>query len=364
MLIYSETSFAFIRKCEKYLRDIIQNETDLTMRKTRFLYQGYLYPIHIVVFEGENKLGYFNPGNNQIGLNKVLLYSTKEKILKDILRHEFAHYITLIKFGSVKPHGDEFIQICEKYNWPKEVSDPSINLEEFNAAIEGDLNSEKIMNKIKNLLKLASSDNPHEAELATIKANQLLLKHNIEYLNLEEANKEFYVHTVLSYKRKNTKMGTIYSILKFFMVSPVLNYTKDGVSLEVTGTKSNIELAEYIAHFLDTELERLWNITKKEKNLKGQIAKNSFYRGIEKGYSEKMEKVKGDFNPSDSKALIKINQELSYHVSKIYGGLRSSYSKNQIDQKSQSLGINIGKSLNINKGLKNTTTKKLIGWFS
>src|SRR5690606_34918991 len=137
--------------------------------------------------------------------------------------------------------------------------------------------AEKVYSKIKNLLKLATSSNPHEAELATLKANQLLIKYNLthsDYLQNDEAL--FYVHRILSQKKKSAKLSAIYDIIKHFMVRPVLRYTKKGVYLEITGTKTNIELSDYIASFLDRELEGLW---KKEQklfpHLKGLKNKNS-----------------------------------------------------------------------------------------
>lgn len=362
MLIYSETSFAFIRKCEKYLKEIIQTETELSFRKTRFLYKNHYYPLHIVVFEGEQKLGYFNPKNYQIGLNKCLIYTTKEKVLKDILRHEFAHYLTFIFYGNVQHHGEEYNSVCTKYNWPKEVSEASLNLKAANENLVGDLNAEKIMTKIKNLLKLASSDNPHEAELATIKANQLLLKYNLEMVDPSLDEQTYYVHKVLTYKRKNAKMGTIYSILKHFMVSPVLNYSKGEVSLEVTGLKTNIELADYVASFLDEELERLWEQTKKENNLKGKVAKNSFFRGVELGYEEKMQSLKSELSENHSQSLIIIERKLQEKVSQIYGGLRSGHSQNQLNLGSMQAGKKAGKNLTINKGIKNQSLTQLLGW--
>ncbi len=360
MLIYSETSFLFIQKCEEILKRIINEETDLQMRKTRFSYNNYLFPIHIVVFEGKTKLGYFDPNTFQIGLNKSVMYQAKESILKDIIRHEFAHYVTFIKHGNVDHHGVEFKSICKGYNWDTDVSHASANIDFQNDKVEGDLKSEKVIQKIKSLLKLASSENQHEAELATLKANQLLLKHNIERLDQTD-HETYYVETVLKVKRKNAKISTIYSILKHFMVKPVLNYTKNGVLLEVTGTKYNIELSRYVASFLDQELERIWEAAKSENKLSGLRAKNSFFNGLAHGYDQKMQSVEDSFESSDSKALIIIKDQLEAQTSRIYRRLSSSYSGSRKDSNSHDLGKKAGKKLNINKGIS-SKSNKLLGW--
>ena len=361
MLIYSETSFAFIAKCEKYLKEIIKNETAIEMRRNRFVLNQYLYPVHIVVFEGQNTLGYFDHHTYQIGLKKALMYTTKEKVLKDILRHEFAHYLCFIQYGQeVKPHGAEYQSICQQYNWPTQVSQASANIEDLNS-VEGDLAAEKIISKVKKLLKLAQSENEFESQAATVKANQLLLKYNLELLDSEKFE-TIYVDKLLTQKRKSAKLMAIYDILKHFMVKPILSYGKGQVSLEATGTKANIELAHYIADFLDSELERLWDLHKKETKAKGQKAKNSFFLGMAKGYDQKNAQMMNEFNSEQRKDLIVLNQQLDQSVSKIYRRLSSTSSGSSIDGSSFDAGTKAGKSLTINQGIKNNNKSKLLGW--
>ena len=129
MLIYSEATFTFIAKCQNYLKEIINSETDLKLNRSRFTFNKHTYPLSIVTFTGLNKIGYFDGSNYQIGLNSNLMFSTKEPVLKDILRHEFAHYITMIKYGDVLPHGDEFKNVCEDYGWSKSISKATMDIQ-------------------------------------------------------------------------------------------------------------------------------------------------------------------------------------------------------------------------------------------
>lgn len=361
MLIYSETTFAFIAKCEKYLKEIIKNETSLQVKRNRFVLNNYLYPIHIVVFEKKNTLGYFDHHTYQIGLNKALVYLAKEKVLKDILRHEFAHYLCFIQHGSnINPHGDEYQSVCNQYNWPSDVSKASANLEQLNL-IEGDLAAEKIISKVKKLLKLAQSENEFESQAATIKANQVLLKYNLELLDCQDFE-TLYVDKLLTQKRKSAKLMAIYDILKHFLVRPILSYGKGQVSLEATGSKANIELAQYIADFLESELERLWLLHKDETKAKGQKAKNSFFLGLAKGYDQKNNQMMQEFNSQEKKDLMVISNKLDQSVSKIYRRLSSTSSGSTIDETSFDAGKKAGNSLTINKGIKNKNTNKLLGW--
>jgi len=143
-------------------------------------------------------------------------------------------------------------------------------------------------------LALASSDNAHESEMATLKANELLLEHNLELTKAHDQSQTeqelVCVARVLEAARKNAKHVTIYEILKTFYVSPVFNHGRGVFYLEVVGDRTSVELADYVAHFLDHELEILWMQTQKENpKLKGKSAKNSFLRGVAKGYIEKIE---------------------------------------------------------------------------
>ncbi len=360
MQIYSETLYAFTQKCLLYLREIIANETDLELRRTRFLFNKHTYPLVLITFENDSKIGYFDQASYQIGLNSKLSFTAKENVLKDILRHEFAHYLTMINFGNVKAHGDEFKSICKKYGWEKSISKATLDINLANDLLEGDLKSEKLIAKVKNLLKLASSDNEHEAHLATTKANQLILKHNLSIYSSSE-DTPIYTKTIMTEKRKSSKMSSIYSILTHFLVTPVMNYTSDGVRLEITGTKTNIEIGEYVCSFLLLELDRLWMLEKEKSNLKGLRQKNSFFLGVAQGYEQKIKETQSHYSQEESKSLVLIKADLKEKTDKIYGRLRGSYSNSAYDDKSASRGRSHGKRLSINEGIKKNSNK-LIGW--
>lgn len=365
MRVYSETILRFVQKCQKQAREIIAKETPFIMRRERFEYGGQLYPLHIVVFEGSS-LGYFDANHYRIGLNKCLIHQAKDSVVKNILRHELAHYACYLMHGPhIKPHGAEFKRFCLERGWGEAVNKASMDLDAANQ-VEGDLQSEKILSKIKALLRLSASANAHESQLATLKANQLLIRHNLSALNLEQGNseqdKEAFCKTLLKLKRKNAKICAIYDICAHFMVRPILHYGRDGVELEVIGTRSNVELAEYVVNFLDTELERLWTVSKKNNHLKGTKAKNSFFRGIARGHEQKMRSVCDD---QMTRALTKVHFELETQTALVYPRLSKSYSQAQQDQRSFSAGVDAGRSLTVNQALSSKNQKtKLLQFFS
>ncbi len=345
MNIFSSTILSFISLMKKYAFEIVRLEMNLKVSGKRFEYRGRLYPLNIVVFESKNHLGNFDASTFTIGINKIVMYSAKTHLIKNILRHELAHYFCNLKYGeNNEPHGLEFKNLCKNFNWDEEVSKATFNL--INEKIEGDLPTEKLIEKIKKLLNLANSANPHEAELATVKANNLIMAHNLE--RLEEKPDEFTYHQrILSGKRTNGKVRAIYEILKEFFVFPVISYGKSGYYLEVVGNKENVEVAEYVANFLDLELEKIWEAQK----LSGISQKNSFMEGLAEEFIKKLRQEKEDF---PERYLVKFNEVLQGQVALVYPRLSSRKFLNGYGcEKAKNLGRLEGTNLKIRKGLLN-----------
>ena len=328
------------------------DEMGLKVYKNRFELNNMLYPIHFALFESKTKWGHFNSHNYQIGINKALMHMALNETIRSIIRHELAHYMCFLKYGNTKPHGEEFKKVCNSYNWNSEVSQASGSIDELNNIIEGDLKSQQVLNKVKKLLALSSSTNEFEAKKALNKANELLFKYNLESLKNDED--EAYVLSALFSKRSNSKLQAIYEILQNFFVVPVFNYGNDGVYLDICGDRSNIEVAEYVAKFLDSELENLWkNYKKMNPHLKGIVAKNSYFRGLAKGFCEKFK----ESTPSQQ-ALIPIKNSLIKKTNLAYGKLRkTSVNKSLNCDESHGAGRKAGNSLNINPSIKNNNPK-------
>jgi hypothetical protein len=357
MFIYDQTSLAFIQRAEGIVREILTS-LSFEVKLKRFIFKRHLYPINVVVFEGTKELAHFNSSYYQIALNRSLIYQAKDAVLRDILKHELAHYLTFLEYGLVQAHGVEFKETCRKYAFPQEIALSTMNVDEANLSKVGDLESERILEKVKKLLQLAQSSNSHESELATVKANALLLRHNLDRLNLKDDEAPIYLERVLLQKRKDAKIAAIYDMLRHFIVKPVISYGKDACCIEVSGTLTNVKLAVYVARFLDLEFEHLWNQAKKEHGLSGLRAKNSFFLGLAKGYDQKMKESKESLSSVDQKALVLVEKDLTLRTKMIYRSLSSSRAGNNIDSKADSLGVKSGKNLSIRQGVE-TSSKNL-----
>lgn len=361
MIIYDQTSIAFIQRTEELLKEIL-SLLNFEVRIKRFVFKKHLFPISVVVYEGGSDLGHFNPTYYQIALNRKLIYQAKDSVLRDILKHELAHYLTFLEYGAVQAHGPEFRETCQRYGFPDEIAFASMNLEHANLSKEGDIDSERILEKVKKLLQLAQSSNPHEAELATVKANALLLRHNLDHMNLNNDDEPVYLDRVLVQKRKDAKISAIYDMLRHFIVKTVISYGKNSCCLEVSGSLTNVKLAVYVGNFLDKEFEHLWALAKREHGLQGLRAKNSFFLGIAKGFDEKMKESKENLSASDRKSLMVVEKDLTEKTKMIYRRLSFTRTNNDIDSHAGAVGIQSGKNLSIRPGVEGSSKKLYLGF--
>lgn len=362
MFLHSNTIKSFIARVREDVREIVNIEMKMKMERSRVLHGGIFYPLNIVVFEDNTRLGYFDSRTYELGLSKKLMYQAHDRVLKNVIRHELAHFIAFIKYGPQVMHGEEFKAICRSYGWDDEVEKAYANISFENEKIEGDLHTQKLLERLKKLLALTSSDNPHERELATLKANQLLLEHNLDMTRQvhgdhDNDDETIYVQRVLEAKRKQTKHVVIYEILKTFFVSPVFNHGTGVFYLEVIGDRTSVELAEYVAHFLDFELEVMWKaVKKKNPAFKNIAAKNSFLRGVSKGYIEKIESQKMKSAQSFELALIEKN--LQKQLKTVYSRIgHTSLSAGTHHSAANAAGIESGRSLSIKPGISDKSSK-------
>ncbi len=350
MQIYSDFYQPFLKQLSQNLKEIIQTEVGLSFKRKRFIYNGYSYPIRLVLFEGK-ELGYFSNDKWIIGLNKNLIFQDQEIVL-NTLRHEIAHLLCFIKHGSsVQDHGNEYKEICKTYGWDKSVFSAALVLEDKSA--EDFENKSGLIRKVEKLLSLSSSNNQYESQKALEKALKLLQENEIQHYQLgrsgHEEGDEFVMKPILDFKRKTAKFQCIADILEQFFVYPVFNYGKNGASLEITGSRSAVEIAEYVGNYLDKELELIWKSAKSKYDLK---SKNSFFYGLGRGYQLKLAQSK-----AKSHDLVIIDNKLANGVKNIYGSLSKKSSGLALDEGSLDHGKRVGEKLNIRFGLKSKTLK-------
>lgn len=359
MIVYSVELNLFIRRLEKFIFDY---GIDIGYRFGRYdeKKDRPILQFKIATFEHKNIFGYYSNKFNRpvLGINKI--FATMDfKLAEDIIKHEIAHFICDQRFGSsCQDHGPRFRHVC------KEIGAEPLAKESLNG-MKDRLQAEdhdKIVEKVKKLLALGSSDNPHEAELATLKANKILMKYNLSTVATSDV---IYHKRLFRVGQKNAKNRAIMSILDSFGVFPVYSaHGKRGYIIEVSGTKANVEIADYVANFLNDELERLYKAARKKGGFGGLAAKNAFFNGIASGYMSKFRKQKSEVENENqqenqmtvfNQRMADMAEELIYEKLTYGGGIRE---RGHLGANAS--GYSAGKKLSINKGVQNKGKVKLL----
>jgi|AMWB02.1.fsa_nt_gi hypothetical protein len=353
MIVYSKKIFQFINVVKEIIKEVLLREVGLRVRGDRFYdrQQTCSYPIKIVMYDNESKLGYFDSAFYEMGFHESLMNSPREQ-LYSVIRHELAHYITFIECGAVpSPHSQEFRATCERMGWGEEVQRATILLE--SKPRDSQENESDVLRKVKKLLSLASSSNVHEAENAMLKSQQLLLKHHLEApISDGEDGEKVVLKRIMKQKRIDAKGRAVGRILQTFFVNIVYSRAGEYTYLEVLGDAVNVDIAEYVASVLDHEFESMWKQAQKGAGLRGKIARNSFFSGLAIGYCNKVQSLNRSSTDDSTHALMVIEKKLTHAKAMAYPHLSSSKSGARYCHDASMLGERMGKQLNINPAIK------------
>ena len=353
MLIYSKKIIQFVQEIKTTVKLILSQEIKVKVERERFYYKYNSYPISVVVYNNKSMLGYFDAPFYELGFHTCLMQASKQE-LHNVIRHELAHYMTYIQHGSTeRPHSAQFRAFCERLGWGEEIYKATCAL---GAAVTNSPTQESsVLRKVQKLMALSTSSNPHEAEGAMIKSQQLLLKHNMEYGNFEKEEEQFFLRRLLKQKKIDAKMRAISRILETFFVTTVYNRTREFICLEILGSAVNVEIAEYVATVLQEKLDTLWDLAQTSTGLKGTVAKNSFFLGLAQGYCNKIGALKKEQDADATNALIVIEKKLTDAKAMAYRRLSSTRSQGGHCAASSAVGEKMGRELNINPALNKSS---------
>jgi hypothetical protein len=361
MIIYSKRTISFINELKREIKTILSVEMGLKVNRERFFNPSGTssYPISVVIYNHRSMLGYFDAAFYELGFHERLMHSNKEQVY-NIIRHELAHYLTFILYGNdVRAHGSLFRTVCCRFGWGPEVYEATVQLIDSEESLLEE--SSNVLRKVQKLMALAGSSNANEAEQAMIKSQQLLLKHNIEFgHSADPAEERFFAKRIMKRKKRDAKMSAIAKIVETFFVNIIYNHSSEFVYLELLGNAVNLEIAEYVADVLDTELDKLWETAKVHAKLRGTTAKNSFYHGIAIGYLDKINALKRSYQNDATNALMVIEKKLTQAKEMAYKRLVSTKSRGNFCPTASAVGEQMGRQLTINPGLSKGSSNSAI----
>ena len=311
---------------------------------------GALKPPVFLVNESKTQLGFWRKSDRTLCVSSQMFLYHSEIEMVEVLKHEMAHQyadeVLGLQTGDEKPHGSAFKHACMRLG---------INSA---ASMIPHTKPHPIMDRIRKLLALAQSENEHEAAQAMRRAHQLMNRYELE-LDDHQEGAIYYKYLGTSHKQKSSTMQFVstllvrhFHIMVIWIPSRLVTNDKKRWMIEASGTKENLEIAEYVHDFLLREIEILWEKHRRKHRVKGKSNKMDYQTGILKGFMDKLDEEVAENEAPQTRELIHIKQErvkeflYERHPNR-KSGRRMTYRNNEIFK----AGHAQGQQLNVRKGL-------------
>ncbi len=320
------------------------------------------------------KLGQWDPLLRCISISEALIVEQSWDCVVNVLKHEMAHQYVDEILGKPDGHGAQFKLACEKMGLPMAFQRAHCDLSVADL-VRGHAASPEhhaILKRVKKLLSLAQSANEHEALVAMQKAQELNARYNLNEVPEFELNDHDYIIIYTKRKRLEAYRQFICSILtSHYFVEVLFAKQYDAQDdteyqvIELLGSRQNIEMAEYVYHFLVNKLEQLWRAYRKTaKTALGRSSKNAYFVGLASGFHKKLDAMqeahqerhesKSRTKASDERKLVVAHNDamLDRFMRSRYPRIRNVKKKTRLrDQSSYAQGLADGRKIVLNKGL-------------
>jgi len=254
------------------------------------LFGGALKPPSFGLGRSRSRLGCWDPRLRTIEISEPLLLERGWSAAIAVLEHEMAHQFVHEQLGGDEPaHGPLFRKVCEERGIDARAA----------AEPESSGASHPVLDRIRKLLSLAQSANPHEAQSAARTAQRLMLRHNIDQLGTERC--DGYASRRLGRTTGRTTeaerlLGTILQDHFFVDVIWVHGYRPaDGMHgrvMEVCGRRENVEIADYVFNFVTGTADRLWREHKRGNGIQGNADRRTYLAGVMAGFRDQLDQQK------------------------------------------------------------------------
>jgi hypothetical protein len=237
--------------------------------------------------ESSERLGQWDGSFRTITISvRHILAHPWESVL-ETLRHEMAHQYAEEVLGrrGEPPHGDAFREAAHLLRVPPRGTAPAGGVGsgsgsgsvaggggagDASSGEEGSLEGllaqrDRILDRVKLLLALAKSPNEHEAANAMRMANKYLLEYNLD-LSRDEGERRYATRHLgrISGRIQEYEYVLGQLLQDHFFVCVIWTWSYDalldrpGRALQICGTPENLEMAEYVYHYVLNVAERLW----------------------------------------------------------------------------------------------------------
>ncbi len=262
--------------------------------------------------------GIWSGSKREISLSRDLPLNHSWDSVREVLLHEMAHQFVHEVFlaSDEPPHGPLFQKACHLLRANPRASGNYPPLDERIFGPESSLPQDRMLRKVKKLLALAESRNPHEADAAMAKAHDLIAKYNLTMKAGSDETRCFESAFVgapaLRHPPEDYALAHLlqdfYFVQGIWVPAYVAEKEKMGRVLEISGTIQNIRMAGYVHDFVRHFARAQWTAYSAEKQLQ-RHHRTDFTLGIIEGFRAKLvAQRKG--GSRTSQALMKIEDPL------------------------------------------------------
>ncbi len=317
----------------------------------------------ILISDMKSTLGQWDSFLGEISLGRELVQKGRWDSVCEVLRHEMAHQLasSFADSRDEKPHGRRFVACCTAIGANPKASGTYKSLED-RVWGEGASENDRIMLKVKKLMGLATSQNRHEAELAAAKAGELIARYNLERIKSKEKRTfESIIITTPSLKRTQAESLAAGILDAHYFVNPVWipvylpDRKKMGKALEISGTPTNVRIADYVFAFVLNYALKSWHHYKAGNP--GCRARSGYMTGVLLGFRQKLDQGQKQRSKSEDegggKSLVMLKDgQLAAYVDQRYPRVkRSSMVHASTSREAYSDGLEKGRDLVVSKGI-------------
>lgn len=231
----------------------------------------------------------------------------------------------------------------------------------------------KILDKIRKLLALAQSPNENEAALALAMAKDLMLRYNIDNIDLEQETTEDIIEIdfKISHQAEESSLRFVYWLGKAFLVRPILikrNIGQDKIKFEryirFIGKQADVAASTYIFSFIMLILDK----KEKEYSKKSKIKKD-YSLGFITAVCDKLKQIEDEKQSKSTYTVAAAKKESMLILSTnalIDNYIKEKYNEKLFEGNNINMEIDLnhfrngyieGGKYNLNKGLENHKSK-------
>jgi len=255
--------------------------------------RGFTKPL-FSLHDMKTRLGCWSLAKKEITLSRKLVLNHTWNDVREVLLHEMAHQYAdeVLNAGSERPHGPAFQSACRLLN-----ADPAAahHFQPLLQRLDRSLAAkDRLLQRIQKLMSLAESRNPHEADAALQKAQELTRKYNVDQraVNAERRFISIFLGApALRHRRDDYLLAhllqTHYFIQGIWVSAYVLQKEKMGRVLEISGTPRNVKVAGYVFDFMRHTIDARWRRYNRERGL-NRYRRTDFACGLLQGFMDQL----------------------------------------------------------------------------